>query len=78
MCKYEVRIDGVEYEGAFTLDELLDNGLLDDYDPKIEVRAKGESRWVIARDYHYGEKENGTTSGFVVNEDGSVTRTKKK
>ena len=78
MCKYEVRIEGAEIEEAFTLDELLDNGFLDEYDPLIQVRAKGETQWITARDYPYGERENGTTSGFIINEDGTVTRTVKK
>ena len=74
MCKYEIRIDGAEFEQSFTLDELLEAGFLDDYDPLIEVRAKGEATWVIARDYPYHTKENQNKPAFIVNEDGSITR----
>jgi hypothetical protein len=74
MCKYEIRIDGAEFEQTFTLDELLDAGFLDDYDPNIEVRAKGETIWVIARDYPFHTKEKQDKPTFIVNEDGSVTR----
>lgn len=74
MSKYEIRIDGTEFEQTFTLDELLDAGFLDDYDPNIEVRAKGETTWVVARDYPYHTKEKQNKPAFIVNEDGSVTR----
>lgn len=74
MCKYEIRIDGAEFEQSFTLDELLEAGFLDDYDPLIEVRAKGEAAWVIARNYPYHTKENQNKPAFIVNEDGSITR----
>ena len=73
MVKYEVRIDGTTFDRLLTLDELLDNGLLDDYDPNIQVRAKGESKWITALDYPYSEKENSPSADFMVNEDGSVT-----
>lgn len=76
MPRYEVRIDGIESSQSFTLDELLDNGFLDDYDPQIQVRAIGEARWQTARDYPYNETENG--GGFVINEDGSVKRVERK
>ena len=74
MSKYEIRIDGEEYNQTFTLDELLNEGFLDDYDPNIEVRAKGESVWVIARDYPYNTKEKQNKPSFIINEDGTVTR----
>lgn len=74
MVKYEIRIDGAEFNRALTLDELLENGFLDDYDPNIQVRAKGESRWITARDYLFAEKENNSTSGYTINNDGSITR----
>lgn len=78
MCKYEVCIDGEEFEQSFTLDELIDNGLLDEYDPNIKVRAKGELVWFIAREYPYHKmgRENKTT--FVINDDGTVTLRKNK
>lgn len=78
MVKYEVRIDGSEFDRSLTLDELLENGFLDDYDPSIQVRAKGEARWITARDYPFAEKEKNSTSGYTINEDGSITRQSKK
>jgi len=74
MAKYQVRIEDYEFEQSFTLDELLNHGLLDDYDPRIQVRAEGEEGWVIARHYPYGEKEKENLSGFTINADGTVTR----
>lgn len=76
MCKYEVCIDGEEFEQSFTLDELLDNGFLDEYDPNIKVRAKGEIEWYIAREYPYHKKEKENKTTFVINEDGTVTRSR--
>jgi hypothetical protein len=74
MAKYQVRIEDNEFEQTFTLDELLDHGLLDDYDPKIQVRAEGENKWIVARKYPYDKKEKENFSGFTINPDGSVTR----
>lgn len=76
MCKYEVCIDGEEFEQSFTLDELLDNGLLDEYDPNIKVRAKGEMVWFIALEYPYHKKKKENKTTFVINDDGTVTRRK--
>ena len=74
MSKYQVRIEGTEFDQNYTLDELLDLGLLDEYDSNIQVRAVGETRWIIARDYPYAQKEKKKSAGFTINEDGSVTR----
>lgn len=74
MSKYQVRIEGIEFDQEYTLDELLDIGLLDEYDSNIQVRAVGETQWVIARDYPYAQKEKKKSAGFTINEDGSVTR----
>lgn len=78
MSKYQVKIEDTVSSQSFTLDELLDYGLLDDYDEKIMVRAIGESRWVIARNYPFASKEQNCSSnnGFHINEDGTVTRKK--
>lgn len=74
MSKYQVRIEGNEFDQNYTLDELLDLGLLDEYDSNIQVRAVGETQWIIARDYPYAQKEKKKSAGFTINEDGSVTR----
>lgn len=74
MSKYQVRIEGTEFEQDYTLDELLDIGLLDEYDSNIQVRAVGETRWIVARNYPYAQKEKKKSAGFTINPDGSVTR----
>ena len=74
MSKYQVCIEGTEFDQEYTLDELLDLGLLDEYDSNIQVRAVDETQWVIARDYPYAQKEKKKSAGFTINEDGSVTR----
>lgn len=79
MNKYQVKIEDTVSSQSFTFDELLDFGLLDDYDEKIMVRATGESRWVIARNYPfaYTEQNCSSNNGFHINADGTVTRKKK-
>lgn len=80
MKKYQVMIDDTVSSQSFTLDELLEAGLLDDYDVNIKVRATNETRWQIAREYPFHLSESSTISNndYVVNEDGTVTRKKKK
>lgn len=71
MKKYQVKIEEQICPNSYSLDELLDLGLLDDYDPKIMVRAVGETQWRIARNYPYSLSEN---SNVAFNNDGSVAR----
>lgn len=73
-------IDDTISSQSFSLDELLEAGLLDDYDVNIKVRATNETTWQIAREYPFHLSESNTISNndYVVNEDGTVTRKKKK
>lgn len=45
MKKYQVMIEGEIASQTFTLDEMLELGLLDDYNEKIKVKVWGESVW---------------------------------
>lgn len=77
MKKYQVMIEGEIASQTFTLDEMLELGLLDDYDENIKVKVSRESVWQVARDYpfHISEADS-LNSSFVVNNDGTVTRKK--
>lgn len=70
--KYHVKIDNTELPNVFTLDELLENGLLDDYDVNILVKQDSDQDWIIARDYPFSQTES--EGVYTINEDGSVTR----
>ena len=80
MRKYQVMIDDTVSSQSFSLDELLEAGLLDDYDVNIKVRATNGTTWQIAREYpfHLSESSAISNNDYVVNEDGTVTRKKKK
>ena len=80
MRKYQVMVDDTVSSQSFSLDELLEVGLLDDYDVNIKVRATNETTWKIAREYPFYLSESNTINNndYVVNEDGTVTRKKKK
>lgn len=79
MKKYQVMIDDAVSSQSFSLDELLEAGLLDAYDVNIKVRATNETTWQIAREYpfHLSESNAISNNDYVVNEDGTVTRKKK-
>ena len=75
MKKYQVKIDGEVASQTYTLDEMLELGLLDDYDENIKIKLFEESVWQVARDYPFHISEaNSSGSNFVVNNDGTVTR----
>lgn len=77
MKKYQVMIDGEVASQTYTLDEMLELGLLDDYDENIKIKLIKESVWQVARDYPFHISEaNSSGSSFVVNNDGTVTRKK--
>lgn len=77
MKKYQVMIDGEVASQTYTLDEMLELGLLDDYDENIKIKLYEEFVWQVARDYPFHISEaNSSGSSFVVNNDGSVTRKK--
>lgn len=72
MKHYQVKIDNVELPDLYTLDELLANGLLDDYDGNILVKLESETEWRIARDYPYSEQET-PHQEVAINDVGSNT-----
>ena len=77
MRQYQVKIDEEVLSRLFTLDEMLESGLLDDYDTNIKVKALEESVWRVARDYPFPESESTSVqNNFVVNNDGTITRNK--
>ncbi len=77
MKKYQVMIEGEIASQTFTLDEMLELGLLDDYDENIKIKLYEEFVWQVARDYPFHISEaNSSGSSFVVNNDGTVTRKK--
>lgn len=71
MTVYRVQIEGQMMPQQFTFDELLSNGILDDYDENILVQAIGDVSWTVARDYRYDLKES---ARFKINSDGTITR----
>lgn len=78
MKKYQVMIDDVIFSQSFTLDELLDAGLLDDYDVNIKVRAPNETTWQVAREYPFNLNGNSSPNsplrGNRIDEYGQVIR----
>lgn len=70
--RYQVKIDDSVLPESYTLDELLSNGLLDDYDENIFVKQANETEWKIARDYPYADDACNQT--ISINDDGSITR----
>ena len=70
MKKYQVKIDEYEYLRTFSFDELLEIGLLDNYDDRIFIRASGEDKWCVARDYPFHISE----SKYEIDEYGQVIR----
>lgn len=77
MKYYLVMIDDDVSSKTFTFDELLDYGLLDNYDEHIKVKTTDDTFWYIAREYPFYISE-ASNPYYVVNEDGTVTRKKKK
>lgn len=73
-------IDDVVSSKSYSFDDLINSGFLDDYDVSIKIRATNETIWQIAREYPFHLSESNTTSSrdYIVNEDGTVTRKKKK
>lgn len=72
MKKYQVMIDEEVSSQTFTFDEMLELGLLDDYDENIKVKLLEESAWQIAREYPFHVSESDTRiPNLVVNNDGT-------
>ena len=76
MKYYLVMIDDDVSSKTFTFDELLDDGILDNYDEHIKVKATEDTLWYVARDYPFYISE-AANPNYVVNDDGTVTRIKK-
>lgn len=74
MNKYQVKIEDTTLPDYYTLDELIDNGLLDERDEQIKVRAISETKWVIARDYPFHLYEQPTSTKYTINEFGEIVR----
>ena len=55
--RYQVKIDESVLPESYSFDQLIDTGLLDDYDDNIKVRLIGDSEWIIARRYPFNYKE---------------------
>jgi len=51
--KYQVKIDEEVLPNLLSLDEMLESGLLDDYDEHIMVKGSEESVWHIAQEYPF-------------------------
>lgn len=74
MNRYKVKIDDTILPDSYTFDELIENGLLDDYDENIKVRLVEENTWYIARDYPFQMKEG--TKKYTIDEFGQIVRNK--
>ena len=78
MQKYQIMISGSVMPETYTLEQLIESGVLDEYDPEIQVRGVGYQEWYVAREYPYGSTEKtNDTNDYVLNEDGTVTRKSK-
>lgn len=58
--KYQVKIDDSVLPELYSFDQLIDAGLLDEYDEKIKVRLNGDSVWQTARSFPFADLEQTT------------------
>lgn len=82
--KYQVKIDEEVSTKIYSFDEMLEIGLLDDYDEHIMVKGSEESVWHIAREYPFylseaaivppGKQNKDKAVGYIINEFGEVIR----
>ncbi len=70
--KYLVMINGEELSGKYSLDEMLDVGLLDDYDENIKVRLNTSETWCVARDFPFNLYESSSKPKYRINESGEL------
>lgn len=56
--KYLVKIDDSVLPQSFTFDQLIDNGLLDNFDEKIKIKLEKDTVWIVAREFPFSELEN--------------------
>lgn len=74
--KYLVMINGEELSGKYSLDEMLDVGLLDDYDENIKVRLNTSETWRVARDFPFNLYESSSNPKYRINECGELEEIK--
>lgn len=73
MPRYYVMIDGIASSQSFSLDELLNEGYLDDYDENIKIRSIDDSRWYVAREYPFHTSP--APKGYYIDQCGQIVRT---
>lgn len=56
--RYQVKIDDSVLPELYTFDQLIEKGVLDDFDENIKVRQCGETDWITARKYPFAHSEN--------------------
>ncbi len=69
-------INGEELSGKYSLDEMLDVGLLDDYDENIKVRLNTSETWCVARDFPFNLYESSSKPKYRINESGELEEIK--
>lgn len=65
--KYQVKIDDSVMPELYTFDQLINAGLLDDFDEKIKIRIIGNKEWTTARSFPFNNYE-GKKSQQVIKE----------
>lgn len=76
MKKYLVKIEDSVLPQSYTFDQLIEAGLLDNFDDQIKVKLEGDSIWITARDYPFSNVENneGSNSTTIQSEYHPSTR----
>lgn len=69
--KYQVKIDDEILPKLLSFDEMIEAGLLDDFDENIKIRQSGEDEWVIARDYPFAQVESDVETNNQLKDTGS-------
>lgn len=73
MNRYHVKIDDSVLPETYSFDELIENGLLDERDERIQVKLIEEREWVVARDYPYANSEK-SINEYAIFADVNITR----
>lgn len=55
--RYQVKIDESVLPELYSFDQMINAGLLDDYDDNIMVRLNGDTEWITARRYPFNSTE---------------------
>ena len=58
--RYQVKIDESILPELYSFDQLINAGLLDDYDENIKIRLVGDTAWITARSYPFAGIEKQT------------------